>query len=77
MERDQISERTMDGLDAARAAGRVGWPGRRPPGHGDRLAATRARRGRGQSVTQIARELGVGRSTLYGALENDDSGSAC
>jgi transposase-like protein len=40
----------------------------------DVLAAARARRARGQSVTQIARELGVGRSTLYRALEDDEPG---
>ncbi|MGW4965591.1 helix-turn-helix domain-containing protein [Nonomuraea sp. NPDC004186] len=37
------------------------------------LAAARARRDRGQSVTQIARELGVGRSTLYRAPEGENS----
>ncbi len=70
MERDLISERTNEGLDAARAAGRLG--GRPAKVTDDVLAAARARRGRGQSVTQIARELGVGRSTLYRALEDDD-----
>ncbi|MEV6030665.1 helix-turn-helix domain-containing protein [Nonomuraea sp. NPDC052116] len=29
-------------------------------------------RARGQSVTQIARKVGVGRSTPYRALEDDD-----
>ncbi|MFG1620169.1 recombinase family protein [Nonomuraea wenchangensis] len=73
MERDLISERTLESLDAARAAGRVG--GRPAAVTDDVLAAARARRGHGQSVTQIARELGVGRSTLYRALEADDSPS--
>ncbi|MFI7224090.1 tyrosine-type recombinase/integrase [Nonomuraea angiospora] len=50
-------------LDAAHAAGRVG--GRLVMVTEDVLAAARARRERGQSVTRIARELGVGRSTLY------------
>ncbi|MFI6920438.1 recombinase family protein [Nonomuraea spiralis] len=59
MERDLISERTQEGLDAARAAGRVG--GRPATVTDDVLAAARARRGRGQPVTPIARELGVSR----------------
>ncbi|WP_433243731.1 recombinase family protein [Streptosporangium sp. CA-135522] len=70
MERDLISEPTLEGLDAARA-GRVG--GRPATVTDDVLAVARARRGRGQSVTQIAREFGVGRSTLYrAALEDGD-----
>ncbi|MEV0202548.1 recombinase family protein [Nonomuraea sp. NPDC050691] len=74
MERDLISERTLEGLDAARAAGRVG--GRPVAVTDDVLAMARARRQRGQSVAQIARELGVGRSTLYRALEDDDPPTA-
>jgi DNA invertase Pin-like site-specific DNA recombinase len=70
MERDLIQERTLDGLAAARAAGRTG--GRPAAVTEDVLAAARARRARGQSVTQIARDLGIGRSTLYRALEDDD-----
>jgi hypothetical protein len=72
MERDLISERTNEGLDAARAAGRLG--GRPAKVTDDVLAAAQARQARGQSVTQIARELGVGRSTLYRALEDDAPG---
>lgn len=70
MERDLIQERTLDGLAAAAAHGRKG--GRPPAVTDDVLAAARARRERGQSITTIARELGVGRSTLYRALENDE-----
>ncbi|MEV0391240.1 recombinase family protein [Nonomuraea sp. NPDC050643] len=70
MKRDLIQERTLDGLAAARAQGRTG--GRPVMVTEDVLAAARARRERGQSVTRIARELGVGRSTLYRALEDDD-----
>ncbi len=33
------------------------------------LAVARARRERGESVTAIARHLGIGRSTLYRALD--------
>ncbi|MEV1002937.1 helix-turn-helix domain-containing protein [Nonomuraea sp. NPDC050202] len=70
MQRDLIQERTLEGRAAARAQGRTG--GRPAAVTEDVLAAARARRARGQSVTQIARELGVGRSTLYRALEDDD-----
>ncbi|MGV9600708.1 recombinase family protein [Streptosporangium sandarakinum] len=66
MERDLIRERTLDGLAAAAAHGRKG--GRPPAVSDDLLAAARARRARGQSVTAIAKALGVGRSTLYRAL---------
>ncbi|MGV9303309.1 helix-turn-helix domain-containing protein [Nonomuraea sp. NPDC004354] len=38
----------------------------------DKLAAARARQARGESITAIAKHLGVGRSTRYRALENDE-----
>ncbi|MFC4117936.1 helix-turn-helix domain-containing protein [Nonomuraea zeae] len=69
MERDLIQERTLEGLAAARAVGRVG--GRPVVVTEDVLAMARARRERGHSVTKIARELGIERSTLYRALEGD------
>ncbi|GAA3152724.1 recombinase family protein [Planomonospora alba] len=69
MERDLIRERTRDGLAAAAAQGRRG--GRPSAIDDDKLAIARARRKRGESVTAIARALGVGRSTLYRALEDD------
>ncbi|MGP3920559.1 recombinase family protein [Nonomuraea sp. 10N515B] len=69
LEHDLRSERTHEGLAAARAHGR---PGGRPRAlSDDQLAAARARRARGQSIPDIALELGVGRSTLYRALEDD------
>jgi DNA invertase Pin-like site-specific DNA recombinase len=67
MERDLIRERTLDGLRAAQAQGRRG--GRRAAITDDVLAIARARRERGESVTAIARHLGIGRSTLYRALD--------
>ncbi|MDP9868634.1 MULTISPECIES: recombinase family protein [Streptosporangium] len=70
MERDLISERTLDGLAAAAAHGRKG--GRPPALDADTLAIARARLARGESVTTIAKHLKVGRSTLYRALEGDD-----
>jgi DNA invertase Pin-like site-specific DNA recombinase len=68
-ERDQIHMRTMAGLRAARAQGRVG--GRPTVMGADVLAAARARRGRGESPTQIARALGVSRATVYRHLGGD------
>ena len=67
MERDLIRERTPDGLRAAQAQGRRG--GRPAAVDDDILAIARDRRERGESVTAIARHLGIGRSTLYRALD--------
>ncbi len=67
MERDLIRERTLDGLRAAQAQGRHG--GRPAAVTDDILAIARARRERGESVTAIARHLGIGRSTLYRSLD--------
>lgn len=67
LERDLIRERTLDGLHAAQAQGRRG--GCPAAVTYDVLAIVRARRQRGESVTAIARHLGVGRSTLYRALD--------
>ena len=63
LERDIIHERTMAGLEAARAQGKVG--GRPTVMDPDKLAAARARRARGESPTQIARALGVSRASVY------------
>jgi DNA invertase Pin-like site-specific DNA recombinase len=61
-EADLIRERTRDGLDAARRRGkRLG----RPPVLSDRDRARVARlHGAGRSIRQIAKILGVGRSTV-------------
>jgi DNA invertase Pin-like site-specific DNA recombinase/DNA-binding CsgD family transcriptional regulator len=67
MERDLIRERTPDGLRAGQAYGRRG--GRPSAITDDVLAIARARRERGESVTALARHLGIGRSTLYRALD--------
>lgn len=67
MERELIRERTLDGLRAAEAQGRRG--GRPTAVDDDVLAVVRARQARGESITTIARHLGIGRSTLYRALE--------
>jgi DNA invertase Pin-like site-specific DNA recombinase len=63
LERDMIHQRTMAGLTAARAQGRVG--GRPTALDPDKLAAARARLARGESATQIAKALKVSRATLY------------
>ena len=68
MERDLIRERTLDGLAAAEAKGRKG--GRPAAIDPDALAVAVARRARGESVTAIARHLGIGRSTLYRVLSH-------
>ncbi|MCX5378560.1 recombinase family protein [Streptomyces sp. NBC_00091] len=65
-ERSLIKDRTRAGLDAARAQGRTG--GRPAVMDADKLAAAKARRAKGESVTVIAKALGVSRATLYRAL---------
>jgi DNA invertase Pin-like site-specific DNA recombinase len=67
LERDIIDERTMAGLQAARAKGNIG--GRPTVMDPDKLAAARARRANGESPTQIARALGVSRASVYRHLE--------
>jgi DNA invertase Pin-like site-specific DNA recombinase len=67
LERDMIVERTRAGLDAAKAQGRTG--GRPTVIDADKLAAAKARRKNGESVTAIARALSVSRATLYRHLE--------
>jgi DNA invertase Pin-like site-specific DNA recombinase len=66
-ERSLIKDRTRAGLVAARAQGRTG--GRPAVMDADKLAAAKARRDNGESVTAIARALGVSRATLYRHLE--------
>lgn len=65
-ERSVISERTKDGLAAARRRGRVG--GRRhalsPSARAEAVQAHQA----GQSVSEIARRYRVDRSTIYRAM---------
>jgi DNA invertase Pin-like site-specific DNA recombinase len=71
LERDIVHERTMAGLEAARAQGRRG--GRPVVMDADKLAAARARRERGESPAQIARALGVSRASVYRHLGVEDA----
>ena len=70
LERDLIHERTMAGLAAARTAGRIG--GRPRKLDGDKLAAAKARRARGESLPQIAKALEVSASTVHRHLKHAD-----
>jgi DNA invertase Pin-like site-specific DNA recombinase len=63
LERDVIHQRTMAGLAAARAQGRIG--GRPTVMDADKIAAATARLARGEGPTQVAHALGVSRATLY------------
>ena len=61
-ERRLIAERTRDGIAAARAKGKQ--PGRQPL-DADRIAAALKLVAAGLSPTAAARQLGLGRSTIY------------
>ena len=66
-ERELIRERTMAGLAAARARGRKG--GRPPKLSAEKLrVAQRLLKDRESTVSEVARTLGVHRSTLHKAL---------
>ncbi|MGA4845681.1 recombinase family protein [Streptomyces sp. G5(2025)] len=70
LERDMIVERTRAGLDAAKVQGRTG--GRPSVMDADKLAAAKARKAKGESVSAIAKALGVSRATLYRALADTE-----
>ncbi|MFH9821620.1 recombinase family protein [Streptomyces sp. NPDC017230] len=70
LERDMIVERTRAGLDAAKAQGRTG--GRPSVMDADKLAAAKARKAKGESVSAIAKAVGVSRATLYRALADSE-----
>ncbi|MGW3557547.1 recombinase family protein [Streptomyces sp. NPDC000963] len=63
VEREGIREKTLEGLEAAARKGNVG--GRPSVVDDDKLAVARARHTKGDSVTAIAKALGIGRATLY------------
>ncbi|MDW4911043.1 recombinase family protein [Streptomyces sp. ADMS] len=62
-ERSLIKERTRAGLEAAKVQGRTG--GRPSVVDEDVLTVARARKAKGESVSAIAKALGVSRATLY------------
>jgi DNA invertase Pin-like site-specific DNA recombinase len=68
MEREIIVERTLAGLAAARARGNVG--GRPRALSAVRIEQARLMYRRGSAVTEIATILGVGRATVYRAIES-------
>ncbi|MGW4818311.1 recombinase family protein [Streptomyces sp. NPDC004227] len=68
-ERSLIKEHTRAGLDAAKAQGRTG--GRPSVVNEDVLTVARARKAKGESVSAIAKALGVSRATLYRHLGDD------
>lgn len=69
-ERDIICERTMAGLEAARARGRKG--GRKPVMDRKKLAlASRLMKDRETPVSEVCEAVGVSRATLYRYLEPD------
>ncbi|MGW5676275.1 recombinase family protein [Streptomyces sp. NPDC003860] len=63
VEREGIREKTLEGLEAAARKGNHG--GRPSVMDADKLAIARARYAKGESVTTIAKALGVHRATLY------------
>ena len=65
-EHDMMRSRTMDGLAAARARGRVG--GRRSKLSASQVAAIQRRYADGESVTDIAASFNVSRPTAYRAI---------
>lgn len=73
IEREVLVERTMSGLAAARARGRVG--GRPVVVTEEQLAAARTLIAGGQTVVSVARTLGVARSSLYRAIERERVGA--
>jgi len=66
MERELIRERTLAGLQAARASGKA--LGRQTVMTPQRIEVAGRMLGEGRPVAEVAKTLGVGRATLYRAL---------
>jgi DNA invertase Pin-like site-specific DNA recombinase len=69
-ERSLLKDRTRAGLEAAKARGRTG--GRPTVISDDLLVAAKARKAQGESVSDIAKALGVSRATLYRHLSHQE-----
>ncbi|GAA3867939.1 recombinase family protein [Streptomyces lacrimifluminis] len=69
-ERSLIKDRTKAGLEAAKAQGRTG--GRPTVITDDLLTVATARKAKGESVSAIAKALGVSRATLYRHLPDQE-----
>lgn len=66
-ERDIIQQRTKAGLEAARKRGKIGG---RPAIDADKKRQIRKLFEAGESASDIAKEFGIGRSTVYKILRN-------
>jgi DNA invertase Pin-like site-specific DNA recombinase len=66
MERELIRERTLAGIERAKAEGRMG--GRKTVMSPERIRVASAMLAEGRPVSEVAKVLGVGRATLYRAL---------
>ena len=71
-ERDLIRERTRAGLDAAAARGRHG--GRKPVVTDDKLRRVQTLLAQGLTVREAAARIKVGKTALYAALAQTQSG---
>lgn len=66
MEKELIRERTQAGLAAAKARGRTG--GRKKVMDDSKVAAAKKLLEAGMTATEVAKNLGIGRATLYRAI---------
>ena len=74
LERDQISERTKAGLEAAARNNRLG--GRPRKADAEDVASAKKWKAEGMQVQRIARLLGVSRATVYRYLAEDQPAEA-
>ena len=63
IKRDLIKERTLEGLAAARARGRVGGPPK--PDAGKVAMAQKLYKDKSNSIAEICKHLKISRATLY------------